>query len=385
MQAILGAVRASYLSTRYVGAYALGLLSNFRFTSHDNMIESDPTLHLADLCLAGRCKLVTEIMRNPSNSIDMHAFMDIISRCRDTYRHGVRNEAISTVLKGRKTGVSETANRTFIQACEFRSIAIIPIFEEFMRILTSETIEAALIHCQDTFPNLCLDIINRWASGFHWLDKKIRLSPRSLAIGFKICERREHKSIARVYDILNNHYSKLPGVMCGKGYGCPCGQRRQLLIDCAEHGVMDMIRAMLIEEPSRAGRFLRDGASGNNPEVVMFLFEHYRELIVSEHVEKALDTALYLGNSFMVDMLADLFPNELTPAVYVKIFNENCKYNMHRSVELMLAKCKHVLLFENGFTFNPTKVQANRKIVRLLDATYGDQLRKQFPDWDYEG
>lgn len=382
MQTIIGAARVSYLSTRYVGRYALYLLSKLRFTTYDIRLDHAPTQHLANLCLAGDCKRVTEIIGNPNNGIDMRTFIDVLSRCKNTYREGIRNEAISLALKGRRTSV-DAANRSFIQACEFRSSAIIPIFDEFLHILTSETIEAALIHCQEFSHNLCLDIINRWAARSRWFNKNNKLSPRSLAIGFKICSRREFRSITKVYDILNDHYAKLPGVTCGRGYSCECGRKRQLLIDCAEHGVMDMIRAMLIEEPTRAGRFLRDGVSGNNPEVVMFLFEHCRELITPGHVVNALDTALYLGNSFMIDMLANLFPNELTPAAYVKIFNENCEYNMHRSIELMLTKCRHALLFEVNFTFNPVKVKANKKIVRLLYAIYGNQLREQFPDWDY--
>lgn len=395
--AIFEIIRAVILDSIDVGLYSYRQLSKLWLSylrARDPLLRCcDVTLRLAEVCIAGNYELAASILKNHRDSIDIHAFLDIVCRCSNTNEE--RNEAMKLALGKFRTSIDEpTINRAFITACEFRSVSIIPIFSTFFYRLSNETIEIALILCLRYTQKICLRIIKSRAERGRDPRMNMQLTVRSLAIGFKLCYRRGSRA-AKILELMDVHYARLQGVKCGKGHKCRCGRHRQRLQECGIHGQIDMVQAILIEEPMWAGRFLDQGVDGNSPGVVMLVYDGYRELLEITDITRAMDSALFHAFPFMTDMLIDLFPDAYTEDTYVKIFNNRCECDMHDSVKLILAKCKqsgqsapthgrHMLLFEHGFTFNPEKVKTGKKTLNILYAAYGNQLREQFPDWEYE-
>lgn len=381
--AIIQIIHAVALDTINVGSWTLSLVSKLRWQCYlraDQQLRLDLTPRLAEICLAGDVAYARVVIKKYQSSINVALFLDIVLKCSDTDENNNRNEAIEVAIRGYRDSIStDAANEIVIQACELQSVATMPIFSEFFYRLKPETIETILVHNCELQPRMCIGFIKRSTWFISRFEKRAMMTPRSLAISLRLSSQCEPEKAAEILSILNNHYCMLPGVRCNRGCVCACWSRKQLLLDCGIHGQIDVVRAILKGEPQRAGRFLDQGISGNSPGVVMVVFEEYRDMLEPKDIVEAMDWAVYCLRSYIVDMLMSLFPNEISQTEYIGIFNKYCESGRHYSVELMLDKCR--LQFEHGFTFDPDRVKGWKKIVRLLDAAYRDQLRVQFPDW----
>ena len=344
----------------------------------------DPTTQLIDACVPydrwNSSRRVERIILSNRANIDVNLFLDMISKHPETNTR--RNLAIEKVLWQFASSISaDAANRAFIQACEFRAVSVMPILMVLASKLTPKTIETALILCREYSIETCVCIIEHWTELDH--RKGYLLTPTSIAISLTISTQASADHHQVITGRLNLHYSRLPDLRC-EDQKCRCHNYICDLEDCAKHGHIDMVALLLKEDPTKAGCFLDQGVHGNSPGVILLVSE-YRDILKTKHIEKAMDTAVLFAYPYMVDMLMKLFPDALTTDLYIKIFNNNCERGAHESVKIVLAKCDCALLFGSSFTFNHNKVKKWVKVKRLLDATYGNRLREQFPDWDYEG
>lgn len=356
--------------------------------SLENEYTPDPpnhTLSLIDACVPydrwNSSRRVERIILSDRASIDVNLFLDTISKHPDTDTRR-RNIAIEDVLREFVSSISaDTANRFFIQACESRAIAVHPILMVFGKDLTPQTIETSLVLCREYSIETCVRIIEHWAE-LGRRESHLLLTPKSIAISLTISTQAGADHCFVITGLLNLHYSRLPSVRC-EDQECRCHNYICDLDDCARHGYIDMVALLLKEDPAKAGRFLDQGVHGNNPGVIHLVSE-YRDMLESKHIEKAMDTAVLLAYPYMVDMLMDLFPQDLSTDLYIKIFNDSCERGAHESVEIVLARYGRALLFESGFTFDHNKVKRWVIVRRLLNATYRDKLREQFPGWDMD-
>ena len=393
------------------------------------LLSSDPNTRLAEICLTDNQELTFEFIENHKDIIDIHAFMDAVCH-KSTRAYTNWNVAISVALNEYRFSISiEALNQAFIIACEHKSVAIMSILIEFAYSLTPLTIERALIVCRQFSDMLCMTIIKRWARLGHASDSPILLTPTSIAIGHTIHAKVSSNSkYPNTWDddwnirwLLNNHYSRLPGTSRtkqnpdplslntrGQGITRNRGNKclsppdpsfsvtRELgiirnrgnkclsppdLRDCGTDGNVEMVRAMLIEDPSQGGVYFCQGVLGDRPEVERLVHNEFGHTTRSWNQTPALEMAINDTHPFVIDMLMHIFKDRGGLDTWISIFNDMCERGKHDAVEFILTDCKYSPLSECGFTFNPDLVKAQQKIVTLLCATYREQVLKQFPDW----
>ena len=215
------------------------------------------------------------------------------------------NVAISIALNEYRSTISiETINQAFTTACEHRSVATTSILIEFTFSLSPLTIEKALVACRRFSEVLCLTIIKRWAV-LGRPSNLILLTPTSIVIGHTILVRRcTHADRDRaqrwrddrpIRKLLDDHYAWTLGL---KG---DCQIER-----CGIDGNVDMVRAMLKEDSSLGGLYLRQGVKGNNLTVVMLVVKEFEHTRHTWNIESALETAASHKYPLMVDLLMDL-------------------------------------------------------------------------------
>lgn len=351
-------------------------------------IKPDPTAALIKVCLRNDRSRAVAIMCRYKFSIDVNLFLDTISRSADTVMGKTRNTAIEAVLEEyswfycyccptlevRQQEHSrwysliistDAINRAFIRACKSRSILIMPILVVCASKLTPSTIETALILCRVGMTDICVAIIKRWL-GYINPSKDVwdHLTATSIAIGFSLDSYCSHYDSQAIHMMLNSHYRHLPGADAYDRKHWP-----RSLMRCATHGNINMVEALLTDDPKHASRFLIEGAESNRPRVVKLIAERFRYSIKLVDIETAMNTAIYYEHVCVIDMLMDLFRCELTPAFYIRIFNGFCEREVRKAVDLMLIQCESVLLLDRSPESYPYKVM---------------WLRKQFPDWTYE-
>ena len=386
-------------------------------TSHDLTSQQSPcsplllghpglnallTLKLVSMCMMGQTKDVDTLIRNHGRKVDINLFLDTIAECSDTTALGFwssQSKSIRAVLEGFSIW-SETINKAFVRACEYRSPLTVGIAVRYRGSLTPEAVEAGLTMCHTSSPEICLRIFRHVgddATRFHAGDKRLIFTPTSLAIGWSVSQRRvtAHESIhalteryvgpilteteSYMHTVLDHHYRLLPGVpRSGEG------RRSSCMMNTGRHGCIDMIRALIQVEPKLAGMFLKQASTHSQFEALTMIVREYRHALDHQGIEDALQTAVWSAMYESVDLLVELLGNDVSQDMYVSLFNTMCNFRIPKGLELLLNRFKQKIEIDNGFTFDPYYAKKNKEIVSLLNKAYGSKLVDQFPDWETE-
>lgn len=330
-------------------------------------------------------------IENHRDSIDIHAFLDMI--CKTTGEYIDWNVAISVALNEYRTSLSYNAlNQAFIIACEHRSVAILSILREFAYNLTPLTIERALVVCCKFSDILCLDIVKYWAR--RGPNSKIQLTLTSITIAYWIQAnmnasysdghvRWKHDCVVR--RLVSNHYSSLPNISClNPECRCQYKYKYESYLSRCSNGDVSRVRAILKEDPERAGEYLSIGALHNSPGTVMLVHDEYRQTIQPADIAEAIDTAINHKHPCVIDLLLALFDSDCIHSAYTNIFNKNCEQGKYERIKLMLTSCNQDPLFGHEFTFDASLVIERPNVMRLLIRAYPEKIQEQFPDWVIE-